>query len=505
MKKKRIIAITAFMAIAVSAGILFAALRRQNYNNHIDYRQELTSKCTELVSALLHSEIDGYLGLETIASSMGGSSRTALDISLNSFQESEDYSGLGLRLDIQKNNPSKQALISAGFDFRNVALLSGRLYIEDSLIKLQVPKLYKDILTVDTAAFSGDADKSVLGNMLENLIDLSLIQNLNYDTLFGSKISWSSDMPVIRLVSEFQELYPDDWDTISQNITVTKAQDFYTLTLKAEAMKIFVTDLGNFLFESPRIHRGFSRYLEQKYKTDPHISSYYTLEEYQKQYLSAARESVTDTANIIADLINFDISVNFHLDASGKISRISYRQGNENLSADLEFQFTPVGNTADMTGCFFVTVMDTEYGFHLKKETTVSDSRIALDWSADWEKEQEIKGTASLASVLEKADNMQNIRFSFSGEDSGFFQGALSYDMPADDHIAVFLSDFTVSMNNRTLISLTGSYDLTSLDNEISLPKGKEYDILNLKMTELAEIISKITGNLEKLKGQFKL
>lgn len=489
--------------LAVIGVTVYVHQSRTNQSTEYKAKTELMQKCLDMAGLLFHSEASEYLGLSDFFRTQKNTSwQTVLDASLDALYEKEDYSGLGLHATLQKNDSSKEAWLDARGDYRGISLISGRASLTGSVLRLQVPKIYKNILVLDTEALSELADNSIISIAISQLLDPSILKNLNYDVLLGEKSLLDFRNVLRHLAAEFQELYPEDYETINKNITVTRTASGYTLTLKEKALKIFVSDIGNFLFDSSTIHSIWVTYLNQKYKTDPYLSEYYSLAEYREQYLSVTRESVTDTTNIIADLIHFDVPVEFQLDDSGNICSISYEQKNDNLSVVLNMLFTPTGNALDCTGLFSVNVLDTMYEMQFSKDTKISDSDLTLSVAASAKQDGKTLFSSDIVSLLDKKSLEQTITYTgFYDSDTVACSTAIDWSKKTGKQLDILLQHLNIQMNQTVLLSLSGECSISPLDAGVSSLKGKEYDILNLNLSQLRRIVSEITENLKHFKS----
>ncbi len=502
MNKKILKYIVPLLIVAVIGMSLAFALNRHKETRK-SYGSELSEHFSQLMSSTFHSEIIDTLDMgdsfETLTDNSFLASSTLQLSKLNGLPE---YEGLSLDATLRKDNSTKEALADLRGKHNEIQLMSSKIYLNNTSLKMMIPKLFRGIITFDTTNFSEKLNNSIFSMVINKSIDLSFLDNLSFDNLVEKASGYSPEQLIQYLCEDFKELYPDDAQTISDNIYVSKDENGYTFTIKSKAMKLFLTDAGSYLFDSQMLKLALSEYLNLKYAQDPYLSDYYTLDEYKELFIDAAKDSVNSTTTLLSDVINFDINVKFELDDKGNIKSISYVNTNDEVSIDTIFNFVPLSNTTNVDGHITVKALDNTYTLSMSKESAIENSDVSNVLKIAFSDKSSDLFSFDYDSSYKKSDNTFDININGKyGEEAAGLSFSTTIDDVSNKSISLTPS-LSATINSTQCVQVNGTFSLVPLDYKIVAPKGKEYDIFSMKLSEMTPLITEISENINSIKGQ---
>lgn len=427
-KSKFLIIVIIFLILLLSAGLFI--LNKQNNNSQHDNKTELYDQLNEVIFSLFNTESCEYIEKNFI----NKASDITFTANLEEFTPAPDYEGFKLNANIRKNKDNTHLTTDIRTTYKGIQYISGKFEYEDSRFKLLSPSLY---------------DKVIAG-------DFNFIKN-SAGMIFGNNT-------LFRLMDEFSQMYPDETKEISRNICVTYDKTGYDFTIKAEAAKIFLKNLKVFVFEGETCKDIWSDFITGEYYANPNNSEYYTLEEYKAQYIESNQPYIQSTFDLIADLINFDITIHFDTDSKGRIISAKYNDGNSDIRGIIDFVLTPYKNTYNIDGYLSLTLADNSYKIELSQENS-RDNKLFLTTNNTTIVKNDTKyASLDFISTLDTGSNLQNIEFMYNGID------------------------------HKINIKCQTKY--TPLEGNIIPIKGEEINISDMNIFELSKLATEIQENL---------
>lgn len=465
----------------------------------VSYRTELKESCQELVRNLISDTIGHYTHAGQYATGiLSDSSDLSVSCVLNSIKGYDEYAGTMADFSLKKNHASKVAAGDIRISYKGIPFFSAKASVSNQKLKLMIPKLYNGLLSVDTTDLSSKISNSMLSMFIPEDIDLSVLDNLDYDNIFTPDNYEYLSKAHIFLINDFKKLYPDDIELINKNVTVDKVEDGYILTIKKAAIKTFVSDFGNYLFDSPLLQAAMNQYLRQVYLSDPHISDYFEYEDYKEQYVNSVRGTVTSTTYIIADLINFDMEFHFVCDEAGRITGIFYSDGNNDLSLDLKFDFSPTRYSANMDGYIDLNIMSDHYKLQINRSIEDTDSSVTDSINISTSQFD----IHYLANLYKESDSVDRTVYGTIDNNTFNVCSKTEFSFLTDKKVG-YSNHLETSINSNKIFSFDSTADMAPARDDVMELSGDERSILDMKLTELYSLVSEITDNINTLKGQF--
>ena len=230
----------------------------------------------------------------------------------------------------------------------------------------------------------------------------------------------------------------------------------------------------NYIFEGETPCKLIDLYLTQEYRANSQISKYYSLEDYKKTYKNNLKDSVSDTTALLADVINFNINVSVTIDKNGRIDKITYNKGDENIALDLCIDFIYTDNSCDFTSYVNATLASTDYRFDFSKEHKVlSDTSESVFFTA------------------KTGENTNTLSITYDYED-------ISKSSCKTDIV------FSLMTNDVTKATAALNADIHTLSYDIIPMSGKELDVMNMSFKDLKSLLTEIQTNFESLERMFK-
>lgn len=478
-KRKKILGVTAIVLVIIACVIIFFPNKKKSYND--TNSAKLYEKIYNAFFTLGKSDLENTDKIkQNIHSIINNSNEGSINFEITELPNNKALEHFGITASYQSDKKNKAASAIFNTDYKDIRLLSGKVMLKDTILKLAVPSLYKGTIKLDTDGLSDRLNNSLLGVFVKEYIDISKFDNINYNSLFNENLSkMFEDIDYNKLtsvlVSEFTQCYEDDAKVIRNNIyTVMEENGDFTFVIKAKAMKTLVKDIGTFIFDGKTPSAILDFYIEQNYKANKEIAKYYDLSEYKKTYRNNLSDSITEATMVISDLINFDVNILIELDEQGRIYKISYCDGNESLKLDLCVDLTYTKNSCDLTGRIKLTLASDAYEFNFSKSHE----------------------------VLSEASEKISLYFDTMGNSNEL---SLTYDYKDISKKNVKLDtliDF--SQNNKTVASAKMTADIQKLSYDILEMSGDELDVMNMSFKKLKALVEEIQKNLESLKRKLQ-
>ena len=177
---------------------------------------------------------------------------------------------------------------------------------------------------------------------------------------------------------------------------------------------------------------------------------------------------------MLADVINFNINVSVTIDKNGRIDKITYNKGDENIALDLCIDFIYTDNSCDFTSYVNATLASTDYRFDFSKEHKVlSDTSESVFFTA------------------KTGENTNTLSITYDYED-------ISKSSCKTDIV------FSLMTNDVTKATAALNADIHTLSYDIIPMSGKELDVMNMSFKDLKSLLTEIQTNFESLERMFK-
>ncbi|MBQ4069692.1 MAG: hypothetical protein IJC76_10625 [Lachnospiraceae bacterium] len=433
-KSKFLISIIIFLVLILSVGLL--VFHRKSDNSNEDSKTKLYNQLNEVIYSIFNTESYEYIEKNFIKKA----SDITFTADLKKFTLSPDYEGFKVNANIRKNKDNSHLTTDIRTTYKGIQYISGKFEYKDSRFKLLSPTLYDKVITGDF-------------NSVKNSVGMIFSNNILY-----------------RLMDEFSQMFPDETDEISQNICVTQDETGYNFTINAEAVKLFLKCMKTFIFDSDTCQNIWSDFIASEYYANPNNSDYYTLEEYKAQYIKSNQPYIQNTFDIIADLINFDVTIHFDTDSKGNIISAKYNDGNDDIRGIIDLELTPYKNTYNINGYLSFILADNNYKLDLSLKNSCDNNLLSTKGNASIIKADNEYASFDFVSTLNTDSNLQNIDIIYNGSD------------------------------NKINIQCEAKYN--SLDGDIiSITKGEELNLSDMNIFELSKLVREIQENL--LNGLF--
>ncbi len=479
-KRNKIITALASFTMCLAL-IIFLVINFFSKDTPPDHSSELYQKLYKTFTLLGGSDLDNTKTIKkNLHNLLDSPNEGTINFEITSLPGNKSLEHFGITANYQNDTAKKTAVAMINTDFKDIKLLSGRFELEDTVLKASIPSLYKGIITLDTLGLSDRLNNSVMGIFIKDLIDINVFDKINYDNIFKGDISdifESIDYNKFSLnvVNEFTNLYEDDAKIIKDNIyTIKEENGDFTFVIKNKAIKLLIIDIGNYIFEGETPCKLIDLYLTQEYRANSQISKYYSLEDYKKTYKNNLKDSVSDTTALLADVINFNINVSVTIDKNGRIDKITYNKGDENIALDLCIDFIYTDNSCDFTSYVNATLASTDYRFDFSKEHKVlSDTSESVFFTA------------------KTGENTNTLSITYDYED-------ISKSSCKTDIV------FSLMTNDVTKATAALNADIHTLSYDIIPMSGKELDVMNMSFKDLKSLLTEIQTNFESLERMFK-
>ena len=435
MTRKRAVIISVFLLTILLTGLSIYHLSSKDDKN-TDYENELYSKLNDIWLDLCTTEAYEYVWDNFLNSS----SDITLTATLDKLSTIPDYQGLSISTNTMKNSDGTHFLTDIRGTYRGIQLISGKLEYKGSNIRLYSPSIYDKIICSD---FKQLKDKAGL--------------------IFNNNILY-------QIIYEIKEMYPDTLIDISDNIYVTY-DNAYSFTIKSEAVKDFLLLIKDYISEGKISQSFLSSYISSEYYANPNNAEYYTLEKYKEQYIESNLPYVTNAFIVAADLINFDITIEFKTDEKDNIIAIAYDEGTDDISATIDIKLTPYNNTYNT------------YGYVAFR---LNGNELRIDITHDNSKKDNIYITTNNTSASVNDDRLFEFAFDSKLDTKADIQ-TLIFELSSPSY------DIGVGINA----------DYKRLSGDIITLKGEELKLSELSLLELSSFVAEIKNNLTEIKERF--
>lgn len=437
-----------------------------------------------------------------------------VEFAIDSCPDAPTLEGLGINSIISKNEKKKALENITGITYCGTAVMSSDIYIKNNTLYITVPSLFDDVLKIDLSKIEELKDSSYILKQIPDEFyqnfDMSIFEDI-----------WNTDREKfnpITLADYIKKTSPEEWKSISGGIKVTETKNHneIKLSISGNSIKLFLDKSVEIITEND----GFNKYFEQirgKYNGDYSIDD---LHRGLKSMVSILSLFVSDGIDIYTTL-NSDNQIT-SIKSTNNFSFLGIKL---NGSANVDFKGTEkpkdeyVGsvtlgyNGENLDFNFSKSHETTDHNKKVSLKSTYdisfnNESIINMEILSDYEKQKSDRNAFSDFLGLGKASDTINsalIKYKSSANiTSGFF----NMDIEASGDISdvskgksfTFNADtLKISINSHELISVSGSYSITTKVSSISKPDGDISDLLEMEEKDFRELDSQINENLNKL------
>lgn len=420
-----------------------------------------------------------YLGIEQLVDmTTDGQYSSELNLILEGMDDGySDYSmvsGIGINAENSVDYVDRKMTSDIKLLYNGSRMLSMDVYADDTIVGVKMPDLYDGSLVFDTETFMADYNEFYIREVGEPFFEEEFSFNV-FTTKPDEQI--------------FKKEYAEDLKNIYDVIEVTKIPEKrtvsvggkeqqcagYTLVIPQKAVEVFLIDLFDYLK-----------------KTDA----------------SASQAEYAEMQEWLLEVLNKDLVYHIYLDKSSRMVALEYAYeityedetincradlewtGQEHLWNDFSAEIRAEGEEPDevITMSAHYT-MENETG-EIRQKLTVemteesSEERIGFEYKASVDTSS---GDTRLMLVMD-IDEEEYFRVDL--------QGAFK-DVKAGSQYRFDMDQLDFSLNeDELLLTLSGSYALGSLRDEIEIDSGKEYYMLDMSEAEIEELGNEVMENL---------
>ena len=437
-----------------------------------------------------------------------------VEFAIDSCPSEPTIEGLGINSIISKNENKKKLENITGITYCGTAVMSSDIYVKNNTLYITVPSLFDDVLKIDLSKIEELKDSSYI---LEQIPDEFY---KNFDMSVFEDI-WNTDreeFSPITLADYIKRTSPEEWKNISDGIKVTETENRneIKLSISGKSIKLFLNKSVEVITEND----GFNQYFE-------HIRS-----KYNGNYsIDDIHQSLKSMVSILSLFLSDGIDIYTTLNSYNQITSIksennfSFMGIKLNASTNVDFKgaknpkneydgsLTLGYNGENLNFNFSKSHKSTDHNRKISLKNTYDisyndESIINMEVLSDYEKMQSDR--SALLDFLgfgKSSDTIDNVLIKYKSSvniTSGFFTmdietiGDIS-DVSKGKSFTFNADTFKISLNSNEIISMSGSYSITTKVSSISKPDGDTRDLLKMDEKDFRKLDSQISQNLEKL------
>lgn len=437
-----------------------------------------------------------------------------VEFAIDSCPSEPTIEGLGINSIISKNENKKKLENITGITYCGTAVMSSDIYIKNNTLYITVPSLFDEVLTIDLSKIEELKDSSYILKQIPDEFyknfDMSVFEDI-----------WNTDrekFSPITLADYIKKTSPEEWKNISDGIKITETENSneIKLSISGKSIKLFLNKSVEVITEND----GFNQYFE-------HIRS-----KYNGNYsIDDIHQGLKSMVSILSLFFSDGIDIYTTFNSDNQITSIKSENNfsfmGTKLNASTNVDFKGAKNPKDeYDGSLTLGYNGENLNFNFSKSHTSTDhnkkislkntynisyndeSIINMEISSDYEKMQSDsnafwnflgfgKSPDTIDTILIKYKSSVNIT-------SGFFTmdiettGDIS-DVSKGKSFTFNADTFKISLNSKEIISMSGSYSITTKVSSIAKPDGDTLDLLKMDEKDFRKLDSQISENLEKL------
>lgn len=420
-----------------------------------------------------------YLGIEELVEmTTDGEYSSELNLILEGMDDGySDYSmvsGIGINAENSVDYDARKMTSDIKLLYNGSRLLSMDVYADDTIMGVKMPDLYEGSLVMDTETFMADYNEFYIREVGEPFFEEEFSFNI-FTTKPDEQI--------------FKKEYAADLKNIYEVIEVTKIPEKrtvsvggkeqqcagYTLVIPQKAVEVFLMDVFDYLK-----------------KTDA----------------SASQGEYDEMQEWLLEVLNKDLVYRIYLDKGGRMValeydyEITYDDETINCRADLEWTgqkhlWNDFSAEIRMENEEFDEVITMSAHYTMENETGEIRQKLTVDMTE--ESSEERIGFEYKASVDTSSGDTRLMLVMDSDEEEYFrvdLQGAFK-DVKAGSQYRFDMDQLDLSLSEEELLmTLSGSYAIGSLRDEIEIDSGRERYILDMSEAEIEELGYEVMENL---------
>lgn len=391
MAKRKLCILSISFIIVFFIGLSF--YKHKTKEPETDCTDKFYTSIKETFFSLFETEVYEYINNNYIKQPSDISS----SITLDKFSIIPEFEGLTLTTRMQKSSSFSNFFSDIRINYKGIQLISGRLQNQNNLLTVYSPSLYDKAISADT-------------EFIKNNIGLVYSNNVAY-----------------QLISEFAQMYPEEFETISNNVLVTY-NNGYDFTIQADAFKILLELLKDYIFNGQTSTQLISNFVTAEYYANPNNAEFYTLDEYKELYIDSITPTINNIFFIAIDLINFDITLHFDTDSKGNIKSITYKGGNESINSEINISFTPYKNTYNLKGSISLQFADNVINIDMYQNNSADSDQLNTVSTINLTYNNNQLFTFLFESHFNQSTQTQELSFDFTSEHfSALLLGEISY------------------------------------------------------------------------------
>lgn len=482
---------------------------------YIKTRMSLSERLIEGYTELFNVS-DNYIAdkLDIDKISESPKSTKNVEFTIDSCPSEPTIEGLGINSIISKNENKKKLEHITGITYCGTAVMSSDIYVKNNTLYITVPSLFDDVLKIDLSKIEELKDSSYILKQIPDEFyknfDMSVFEDI-----------WNTDsekFSPITLADYIKRTSPEEWKNISDGIKITKTENRneIKLSVSGKSIKLFLNKSVEVITEND----GFNQYFE-------HIRR-----KYNGNYsIDDIHQSLKSMVSILSLFLSDGIDIYTTLNSDNQITSIKSKNNLSfmgiKLNASTNVDFKGAKNPKDeYDGSLTLGYNGENLNFNFSKSHTSTghnkkislkntynisyndESIINMEISSDYEKMQSDRNAFwDFMGFGKSSDTIDNVLIKYKSSvnvTSGFF----TMDIEATGDISdvskgksfTFNADtFKISLNSNEIISMSGSYSITTKVSSIAKPDGDTHDLLKMDEKDFRNLNSQINENLKKL------
>lgn len=383
----------------------------------------------------------------------------------------------------------------------NVNLFQSQMTVIEDMMYLEVPDVFSNTYSLNLATLGRDYNNSVWAELFNFHMDDNISVN------FFARPEEVEDESLVKLRKEIEKVLIADLAEIQDNMVIEESGDSKkierngkTVTCQGILVTIDKDDLEE-LWNDVKDAIIESDYVEDLIEQALEASSFYNAKVELKE---AIKEIMDEELNL---QFKNDLQICFYLDNKDRILAIETYDGIKfkNSSIDnlrFSLEFTGAERTLDIvTGEILFEVEGYEFTIEIEREIELNKEIYEKTFMATigmkGVKEQiEI----AYASSWDLEENEFNLQFNFDAPAETMSmdaRGAFT-DIEKGEAFTLELGSFNLSMDEETIMTLSGSMRVQPFEGDITAPKDAK-DFLDLNQIEIYQILVELGDMLKDL------
>lgn len=383
----------------------------------------------------------------------------------------------------------------------NVDLFQSRMTVIEDILYLEVPELFSNTYSVNLASLGRDYNNSVWAELFNFHMD----DNISVD--FFARPESIEDENLVKLRKEIEKVMIADLAEIQDNMVIEESGDSKkierngkTVTCQGILVTIDKDDLEE-LWDDIKDAIIESDYVEDLIEQAMEASSFYGAKSELKAALRAFMKEELKLE------FKDDLQICFYLDSGDRILAIETYDGigfknspTENLRFSLEF--TGDERTLDIiTGEIVFVGEGDEFTVEIEREIELDKEIYEKTFLATVSMEG-VKERIEIAYVsswdLEEKEFQLKFDFDAPAETMSMNARGAFDDIEKGEAFTLELGSFNLSMDEETIMTLSGSMRIQPFEGDIAAPKDAK-DFLALNILEIYQMITELSETFNDL------